>query len=211
MRTVIRALAAASLVLVVAGVFLAGPASAHERRSVGPYVFVVGFETEPAYVEQPNGASLTIARASDGSPVEGAEKTLKVEVTTGGASKTMDLKRVFGKPGAYVAQFIPTKTGAYSFQFFGDVDGQPIDEKFESGPGRFNAIQSPNGVQFPVAQPSTGELQAQVTDARAAADSARTMAIVGIAVGVVGLVAAAAAFMLRRPAASGRAATSIGD
>lgn len=200
MRTLIRAFAAASLVLVVAGMFLAAPASAHERRNVGPYVFVVGFETEPAYVEQPNGASLTIARSSDGAPVEGAEKTLRVEVTTGGASKMMELKRVFGKPGAYRAQFIPTKTGSYQFRFFGDVEGQQVNEKFESGPGRFDDVIGVTDLQFPASVPTVGELaarggqgveQAAATpaDVQKALDKADSARQTGMVVGGLGLLA----------------------
>src|SRR4051812_45718529 len=103
------------LAVLLAATLVTG-APAPQRRQVGPYVVVVGFENEPAYVEEGNGASITIF-SNDGKPVDGAQKTLKVEVSTGGASKTLDLTPVPSKQGAYVAEFTPTKTGTYVFRF----------------------------------------------------------------------------------------------
>jgi hypothetical protein len=48
--------------------------------------------------------------------------------------------------------------------------------------------------------PSSAELQSQVAAATAAADSARTIGFVGLAVGAVGLIVAAVALFRRRPA-----------
>jgi hypothetical protein len=52
-----------------------GIASAHEKRQVGAFTFVVGFINEPAIVDQPNSIDLTITDASN-QPVTGVEKTL---------------------------------------------------------------------------------------------------------------------------------------
>lgn len=196
-------------------------AEAHERRQVGPYTFVVGFQGEPAYIEEPNGASVTVAR-TDGQPVEGLEKTLKVEVTTGGDSRTFELKRVFNRPGAYVAEFIPTKTGPFTFRFFGKIEDLDVNERFESGPNRFDEVKAKKDLQFPAAVPTNGELAAQVQQARPAegpqspgaptadevkraldrADSARTTAFVvggaGVIFGLLGLGLAVFALAGRR-------------
>jgi hypothetical protein len=159
----------AAAIAAIAGTILIAPgsASAHERRMVaGKYTFVVGFLVEPAYVEDANGVSLTVSDLQSNQPVKGVEKTLKVEVSAGGATKTMDLKTVFGRDGAYKADFIPTKAGGYSFRFFGNIDGTEVNEKFESGPGRFDDVQAKSAVQFPASVPSNGELAQQVQGAR---------------------------------------------
>jgi hypothetical protein len=150
-------------VLVLATVAAPGSASAHERRTVaGKYVFVVGFLTEPAYVEEANGVDIVVTTAQGNKPVEGLEKTLKVEVSAGGTSKSFDVHVVFNRDGAYKAEFIPTRTGTYAFRFIGTVEGTPVDERFESGPGRFDDVVSKAPAQFPAAVPSNAELAAQL-------------------------------------------------
>lgn len=211
----------AALIAVTAFGIAPSSADAHERRQVGPYTLVVGFQGEPAYVEEPNGGSVTVSRA-DGQPVEGLEKTLKVEVTTGGENRIFELKRVFNRPGAYVAEFIPTKTGSFAFRFFGKIEDLDINERFESGPNRFDDVKAKNDLEFPLVVPTNGELAAQVQQVRPAegpqssvapsadavqraldrADSARTTALVaggaGVVFGLLGLGFAAFALAGRR-------------
>src|SRR5581483_8278764 len=201
-------------------------ASAHDRRNVaGTYNFVVGFITEPALVEEPNGIDLRITDAAN-APVLGAEKTLKAEMSFGDQKKTVELRARFGQPGAYTADLIPTKAGTWVFRFFGAINDTPVDERFESGPGRFNDVQSKTTMQFPVALPSISELANQGTPAehnhaesgamaamsldtqRALdqAESARTLALIfgslGLLVGAVG--AGLAVLALRSSARSPR-------
>jgi hypothetical protein len=197
----------------LAGLFVPAEASAHERRKIAneQAEVVVGWLVEPAYIDQPNGVDFRVTNPATQQPIEGLEKTVKVEVIKGGVSRTFDLRARFGLKGAYTADIIPTSTGDYAFRFTGEINGVKIDERFESGPGRFDGIKPLNAVQFPAAQPTVGELKAQLDDARAAADSARTIAFVGVAAGVVGLLAAAASLLLRRPLTGGRPAASTGD
>ncbi|MGD9893521.1 MAG: hypothetical protein AB7U18_19735, partial [Dehalococcoidia bacterium] len=136
-------------------------AEAHERRQVGDYTFVVGFLNEPAYAEEANAASVRVTRA-DSTPVEGLQQSLKVEITSGAESRTFDLTTDFNQPGHYVARFIPTKSGAYAFRFFGTIDGTAIDERFESGPGRFDEVKSTEDLQFPVQVPTNAQLASEV-------------------------------------------------
>ncbi len=153
------ALAAALALLLLSGT---STASAHERRTVaGKYVFVVGFLNEPALVEEPNGIDLRVTNAQTNEPVEGLEKTLKAEIIVGDQKKTVDLRARFGQKGAYTADIIPTKAGTWAFRFFGTVEGTPVDERFESGPGRFNDVQPKSDLQFPVQLPTLGELAQQ--------------------------------------------------
>jgi hypothetical protein len=187
-------------------------ASAHERRTVANNKadVVVGWIVEPAYVEEPNGVDFRVMKAGTTEPIEGLEKSVKVEVTKGATKKTYDLKTRFGMKGAYTADLIPTSIGDYTFRFFGEIDGAPINETFESGPGRFNAIQALALTQFPAPLPSTAQLEAQVTAANAAADSARTLGLAGIVVGVIGIGVGAAALLLRR-SGGGRSTPSAGS
>ncbi len=199
-----RRFLAATALAVIAITALAPGADAHERRQVGSYVVVVGFDVEPAFVEDENAALIQVFRA-DGQPVEGVEKTLKVEVSTGGASRTFDLKPRPRQPGTYVAEFIPTKTGAYTFRFFGTIENQTVNERFESGPNRFDEVVSKGDLQFPAKVPSNGELAARLQqsrpsdgspnagaagadDVRRALDRANSARTTGITIGAIGIV-----------------------
>ena len=77
---------------------------------------------EPAYEGQKNGVSLRVTkRDSITEPVEGLEDTLQVEVThlPSDTSREMPLRTIFGDPGHYTADLIPTAPGHYRFRFFG--------------------------------------------------------------------------------------------
>jgi hypothetical protein len=104
-------------------------------------------------------------------------------------------------PGAYTADLIPTRSGSYIFTFTGEINGQPVNERFESGPNRFNDVQAATDLQFPVAEPSPGQLQQALADAQQQAATARTLAIAGLVVGALGLLSAGYLLLTRRPAA----------
>jgi hypothetical protein len=161
----------------------AAPAAAHEQRHVNGNDVVVGWLEEPAFAGFLNAVQLIAARG--GQPVEDAR--LEVEVVFGGpdnAQRTdpMPLEPAFGAPGEYHATLIPTRPGRYTFHITGTMNG-PVDELFTSGPETFSEIEEVSGVQFPVQDPSAGELgeavtqlQGEVDEARAAAEEARDRA-----------------------------------
>ncbi|MBI4312747.1 MAG: hypothetical protein HY681_13345 [Chloroflexi bacterium] len=199
-----------------------GVAFAHERRDVigGKYQFVVGFIVEPPYEGQKNGVDLRIMRKADNSAVTGAETTLKVEIThvPSAVSKTMDLRAIFGDNGHYTADLIPTATGHYRMRFFGTVEGNAVEETFNSrtGGGNFNDVQSSVDLQFPAKLPEARELdaaargalnaaqgvggtaaeaksaaesaKAEALDARSKASTAINLAATGIALALAGAV-----------------------
>ncbi|HLG72056.1 MAG TPA: hypothetical protein VK009_16680 [Chloroflexota bacterium] len=183
-----------------------GIASAHEQRDVGPYHFAVGFLNEPSIVDQMNGIDLTVTTAADKKPVDGLDKTLKAEVIVGGNARSMpiSLQARFGMPGKYAGYFIPTMAGSYIFHFSGTIDGQPIDQRFESGPGRFDDVQPLAPLQFPRKLDDPAAVQAQLADAQAAANQGRALGIAGVVVGLIGVAVGAAGFARRR---EGRAPT----
>lgn len=187
-----------------------GMASAHEHREVGKYEFTVGFQNEPAYLNQPNGIWVQVVEAAaegvdEGKPVEGLEKALKAEVIQGNDRMSVPLRAAFGEPGVYLGDFIPTKVGDYIFHFTGTIGGETIDERFESGPNRFNGVEGLTELQFPEKQPAVSDMQAQLeqartaaTQARDAAAQARILGYIGIGVGLLGLLAALGALAARR-------------
>src|SRR5262245_47244081 len=102
--------ALAAIALVLASPLVTAPtAHGHERRTVGPYQLVVGFLDEPALAGTLNGVDLTITdtRVTPAKSVEGAEKTLTVEILAGGLSTSFKptLAARFGQPGRYAAYF----------------------------------------------------------------------------------------------------------
>ncbi|MBI5030380.1 MAG: hypothetical protein HZB51_07625 [Chloroflexi bacterium] len=192
-RVTINAMALALLISLLGG----GVALAHEQRTVGKYNFVVGFLTEPAYSGLPNGLDLRITDKDTQKPVEGLEKTLRAELIFGGKTMPLTVRARFGQPGAYTADLIPTKAGTYIFHISGDIQGQKVDERFESGPGRFNDVQEMTPLQFPEKLFPASDLAAQVQAAQTAASTAQTFGIIGIVVGVLGLAAGGFALFKR--------------
>lgn len=186
----------AVLAAVLAPLAVPGAALAHERREVGPYTFVVGWEGEPAFSGQKNGASLRITRTDNGEAVEGAEKTLKLEVIQGGARREFPLRAVFRTPGSYTADVVPTKDGDYRFRFFGTVGSTNVEQTFDSAEGKFNKVQPIQEIHFPAtaSEPSptaaTGEPPAPLSSlvsARSAINVALTFGVIGSVIGGLAL------------------------
>jgi hypothetical protein len=199
------------LSLVTTGLVLlpGAPALAHEGREVDSYEFEVGFGTEPAYAGVTNSVQLLLSDGS-GDPVTDLREGLEVEVEFGDQTASFPIEPYFevgefGTPGDYRAWFIPTRPGRYSFHFTGEVNGRPVDETFTSGEKTFGDVEDPTGVEFPVKDPTIGQLserierevprlESSIDEARAdistASDdaaTAKTVAFVALAVGLLGL------------------------
>ncbi|HEY7607388.1 MAG TPA: hypothetical protein VID07_11530 [Actinomycetes bacterium] len=213
-----RRILAATVAATLAGLLiplLASPAAAHEERVVGKYHFLVGFGDEPTYAGEKNSVLVELTGAN-GKPVTDLGNTLKVAVSTGSA-EPLELAMEpnfevgeFGTPGDYRAWFIPTAPGPYTFHFTGTIKGQQVDATFKSGPETFDEAKDPAEIQYPVKQPAASQLAtradretARVNAALTAerdqatddAASARTLAIIGLVVGVLGLAAAIVALV----------------
>ena len=151
--------------------------------------------------------------------VEGLEQTLQVEVThvPTNASRVMDLRAVFEKPGNYAADLIPTAQGVYEIRVFGTIEGNEVDETFisQGGGGGFSDVLPASDLHFP--EPLTGnrELEGAVRGALDTAQQAQdtalsaqeaaiangnsatgTLAVLGIILGGVGLVSGAGSLIL---------------
>lgn len=204
-----------------AGLALGGAtaAMAHEERATGGFQFVVGWGDEPAYTGFRNSVEITVSEAGD-RPVTDVGDGLKVEVIKGSEKVTLPLEADFGgpsgTPGTYRAWLTPTRPGSYTFHLIGSVRGQNVDESFTSSPTTFDEVQDAANIQFPAKDPSPGEVaarmdrevpriearteavEAEVADAEDRAASARTLAVVGMATGVLGLLAAGGALVAAR-------------
>ena len=198
-------------------------ASAHEVRHVGNYTFIVGFLNEPAYANSQNAISLTlcngktcqIAGGGDDGPVSNplndADKSLKAEVSTGGSAPlALTLQPVDGSPGKYTADFIPTKTGDYTFHFTGTLNGQKIDEKFTSGPNTFSEVDHlttypASQAQATTTQQGNSDLQAQIQDAK---NTGVLVGSLGALIGLIGLGTAVIA-LRRRPTSNATSDESL--
>lgn len=188
-------------------VTVAATVSAHETREVeGEFQFVVGFMNEPAYVNQMNGIDLRISYANgnhddadngddhdhgtddqyatENPPVENAHQTLSATIIHGEDSMDVDLRPVWGQPGAYTADVIPTSTGTYQFHFHGEIDGTTIDETFVGGPDTFSEVEPTEELEFPAGG-------ATVADE---SDQAAAMGIAGVVAGLLGLLAGGIAY-----------------
>jgi hypothetical protein len=173
-----------ALLIVCVSVITPQSALAHEHRTIADkYDVVVGWDVEPAYVNQKNAAAIRVHKAGTEEPVEGLEKTLRVKIAFGGNEpKEFPLDSVFGQPGYYVAHIIPTGIGDYVFTFVGSIEDTPVNEVFESGPGRFDGINDTAELIFP----ATANASSEVLTLRDELTTTRTLAIAGLVVGVIG-------------------------
>lgn len=186
-RVMTAALAVAAFI--TGSIALGDSALAHERRQVGPYQFVVGFSAEPALLSVPNGVSLRVSdtRVSPAKPVEGLQETLKVEVFYAGLTRSLALafRGVFGQPGLYAADFIPTRPGGYSFHITGQIADLQVNERFESGPGRFDEVEAATAIQYPDPVPAGADLSERLASLERDLGSARAFAIVALVLAIV--------------------------
>jgi hypothetical protein len=133
-------------------------------------------------------------------PVTGADKSLKLAIRQGASTQAFPLSAVFGQDGLYQADIIPTRVGDYQWVFTGDVNGTSVNETFDTADGKFNGVEPANALQFPVQIGDPVQNAQAAQGAQADAQSARTLAMVGIALGIIGLLVGlvALAFGMRR-------------
>jgi hypothetical protein len=139
-----------------------------------------------------NGVDLRVTdtRASPAKNVEGLESSVTVDIFQGGLSAPLSLKlrARFGTPGAYAADFVPTRAGSYRFVFRGKIEDTALSEKdgtFESGPGRFNDAEDPSKLQYPARVPEGADLSDRLDAIDRDIGSLRALTIVAIVLAVV--------------------------
>lgn len=213
-RRLLPLLGAALIALILVPLALPGTALAHERRTIanGKYEVVVGWDVEPAYANQKNAAGIRIMQAGTGEPVTGAQDTLKVIIRQGATSKEFALRATSSQPGYYTAPIVPTREGDYQWTFTGTINGDPVNEVFDTADKKFNGVEPLSAIQVPaVTGTEEAQLAAQLSAVQAEAQSARTLAYAGIGLGVLGLIVAAAAWVTRPKTAAPAPARHAGD
>jgi hypothetical protein len=157
-------------------------AAAHSRVEIGPYVVIVGWEIEPPIVGERNQIVIDLREGE--TAVTGAEAGLAVEVLYAGRSYRSNLTPTM-TPGYYQVEILPTVRGQYSVRLFGTLGDLEIDEAIDPEP-----VFAADRLQFPEPQPEPRELVQRLDDLESDLQSARTLALAGVAVGVIGLLTA---------------------
>jgi hypothetical protein len=174
---------------------------AHERRTIdgGKYDVVVGWDAEPAFVNQHNAAGIRISKAgtNPAQPVTDADKTLQLTVQQGSQAQQFPLRAVFGQPGYYVADVVPTRAGDYAWTFSGSVGGDQVTETFNSADGKFDSVSAASGIEFPIAAPDPDQVNAQLEAAEATTQRALTVAYIAAGLGLLGCILAIVAWISR--------------
>jgi hypothetical protein len=151
-----------------------------------------------------NSVEVEVSEAHGG-PVNVPAGALSVEVTYGDAAVSLPLVPTEQR-GLLLGDLVPTRAGVYSFHVTGSVREKALDVRATCSKATFECVEENSSAQFPVGEPSNGELAVRLSreSARAqraddAADSARTLAIVAVA-----LAAVAVAFAVRAARRSSR-------
>ncbi len=143
-----------------------------------------------------DASGTTSQSATPANRVSGLGATLEVEIThvSTSTSKSMPLTEKFDDPGHYVAEFIPTAPGDYRVRFFGSIEGNPVDETFDSGPDTFDTVIASDAIQFPVVLESNREIRNAAQGALDAVqgldndlDATSSTASLGMIIGIVGI------------------------
>jgi hypothetical protein len=210
MRAIRFMRAVTALSLVLAALAAAPAVSAHTHVHVGDFELSIGWANEPTYVGVPNGVEVTI-EDHDGQPVTDLRAgDITVVVSVADQSTAALLLEpafevdVFGTPGQYVADLLPTVPGDYTFQFAGSLHDETVDVTVISGEDTFSPVQSSTEVEFPVKVPTLAEvaerldrIDGRIEDtATSALDTANGAVMVGALVGGAGLMVAVIALFV---------------
>ena len=119
-----------SFVALLFSIGMLSQAFAHNTIEVEPYVIEVGWGTEPPVVEFRNDFVFEISEPGDNLGVKvgikNAFKNIEATAKFGGVTKVLDISSD-SRPGHYFSHVIPTKTGSYSIQLKGEINGVSID------------------------------------------------------------------------------------
>jgi hypothetical protein len=175
---------------------LSSPASSHERQNVDKYQLTIGWGDEPVFSGSRNSVEVDVANAA-GAPVSDlGGGSLSAEISFGDERVALPLLPAGSRPGRFRAWLVPTRSGTYSFHITGSVKGQAIDVRSTCSESTFDCVTDASELQFPVKDPSAGQLAESVArvlpraeKATADAASAHHLAIAALALAAVALAA----------------------
>jgi hypothetical protein len=171
-------------------------ASAHEKKGVGALSLTIGWGDEPAFSGSKNYVEVDVADAA-GAPVVDPAARLTVEVFFGAERMSLQLQPAGTPPGKFRAWLVPTRPGTYAFRITGTVRGQAVETTSTCSDTTFACVTDVADVQFPVKDPSAGQLADRVDRATPRAEraiematGARTVAIGAVAMAIAALAGA---------------------
>ena len=171
------------LLLLVLAIFTVHPALAHTRVEIGPYVLIVGWETEPVVVGERNALFFDVSK--EGQPVEGLESTLAVALLYGGKTFTGNLQPST-EPGIYIVEVVPTVRGQYAVQLSGSLEDLDISEVVEPEEVLPAAV-----LEFPESPPDTRAMQDNIDELSDQLQTSQLIAIIEIGLAILALFVAA--------------------
>ena len=171
----------------------AGLAQATSRS--GDVTVTMGWRNEPPLTGFENAVEV-IVEGAGGQPVRVRPAILDMEVTFGDEHTTLALAPADGEPGRLSAPLVPTRPGTYEFRLTGSVEGQRIDESAKCSDESFACVTSAADAEFPVSDPSPGELAQGVTRALPRSERAQSTATAAQIIGVVAAIVALVALVL---------------
>lgn len=169
-------------VTVLLGWFAAAPLTlAHGSTAIGPYTLIVGWVDEPPIIGERNAILLIVTNTESGEPISGVEASLDAEVVYGSKTFRANLNPT-ATAGEYHLDLIPTVRGLYNLHLFGTIGDTEVELTLEP-----EEVFGADRLQFPEAEPDTFALEATITTLEEELQQARTLALVGIGVGILGL------------------------
>jgi len=119
-----------SFIALLFSIGLLSPAFAHTTIEVEPFEIEVGWGVEPPVVGFRNDFVFDISEQGETAGlkvgIKNAFKNIETTAKFGGVTKILDIGSD-PRPGHYFSHVIPTKTGSYSIQLKGEINGVIID------------------------------------------------------------------------------------
>jgi len=200
-----RALARRTLALAALVLASMATIAAHEKKVAGALDIVIGWGEEPAFTGSRNSVVVTVSER--GGALKEAAASLSVEIVFGSERITLPLEPVFNHPNEFRAWLVPTRAGTYTFHVTGKIRGQAIDVTSTCAENTFHCVEEAAEIQFPVKDPSAGQLADRIDRslpraelATETAASARLIAIAALAIAIAGSAAAILLSLRRRNA-----------
>jgi len=183
-------------VVLTAAILLVCAASltAHETKIVGSLRLTIGWGDEPAFSGLKNAIEVAVADAA-GAPVTDVADPWTVEVSFGEERVALPLEPVHGRPGTFRAWLMPTRSGTYSFHFIGKARGQTVDTTSTCSDKTFSCVADVSALQFPVRDPSAGQLAERITRTLPRAQLAMDTAADARSIGIAAIAAAVLAIL----------------
>jgi hypothetical protein len=193
--------------VIVLSLLVGSSAAAHETKSVGALKLTVGWGDEPAFSGFKNFVEVDVVDGAGRPVTDLGGGALSADVAFGDEHIPLALLPARGEPGKFRAWLVPTRPGTYRFHITGAINGQPIDMTSTCSDTTFACVADVSDIQFPIKDPSAGQLADRISRelpraeaAMTAAGGARTLALAGLAGAVVAL-GAAIGFGMRKGSA----------